>query len=158
MQVENIQNQPQNLPAIQQALPVMQQEIPAPQPPLNQGNIAVAPQIQAHALDPTAPKNLPLDRALVPYNANQINKEDEHSAAGEFDFDLAELVAEFQEDNDGEADMLLAATQMERNPVSTKMQTTMMIRKSSPKVGATPTFQNCRIGHIGAINIHIHKH
>lgn len=123
------------------------------------------PQIQipnvpeAHALDPTIPKLLSLDDAIVPYEppAKIVKVQDPQDTV---DFDIMEMLSEFQNDND-ENEMVLAATQCEKQletQATMKSKTTAILKKSSPKLPLQQTFQNCTFGTIGTLNIHIHKH
>lgn len=105
-----------------------------------------------------------LQNALVPYKGNTSNAAEGHALPQEedIDFNLAEMLSEFKQNTTDEQDMLLAASQIEQQIATTShtCTTTTMIKKNSPKVAGhvNPTFQNCKIGHIGFINIHIHKH
>ena len=98
-----------------------------------------------------------LDTALVPMQPAQQEDQDPN-------FDLVEILADFQNDHDNE-DLVLGATQYEAlvengaTAIATNTTSKTIISKKIPSPKKqTPTFNTCRFGSIGTINIHIHKH
>ena len=105
---------------------------------------------EPHALDPTVPRLLPLESALVLYTPPQPQ-----NATDVADFDLAKILEDFQNDNND--DILMAASQ-NISQASTTTMTTAVIKRNSPKIPMPQqTFTNCSFGNIGTLNIHIHK-
>ena len=95
---------------------------------------------------------IPLEDAIVPYQPRPENA----------NFDLMSLIAEVQNEEIPDEDLVLAATQYEESmpndqqislPTSTSTKTALMRKSYQPS-----PFTNCSIGSIGTINIHIHKH
>ena len=68
-----------------------------------------------------------------------------------------EIVAEIQNDMEGDNEILLAATQYENTNANATITTMMAKKKMSPRK-PVPTFARCTFGSVGTINIHIHKH
>ena len=108
-----------------------------------QQNIA-QPQLQLHALDPINNNVLPLEGALIPSVQQDTPNDNEMP-----NFDLMEILAEFQNNNDND-DLILAATQSESQlqvnmGKATNMSKTIMARREAP------TFTGCTFGSIGTI-------
>ena len=136
------------------------QEKPQPKalPPAPTAALAVmTPETSNYFASPNnLQQPLPLENALVSY----VPQQEEAS-----NFDLLSLIADVENDEIPDEDLLLAATQYEQSvqnvsaPVpqtttNTSTTTTSYMRRSNQ-----PTqFTNCTIGSIGTINIHIHKH
>lgn len=140
---------PQPLCAPQNAVALPHPIAPKPMP--NTPAIKAVPE--NHALDPEQPQIVSLDAALVPYEAPNNQKNTTPVAP---DFDLQAILQEFNNADDDDNDLLLAATQIEKNHCTTK--TAMVKKTSSPHQKPREIFQNCTFGNIGSINIHIHKH
>ena len=156
-----IQQQPQIEAPVQNTNIQLQITAPAmPQAKASTSNATIkpAPTIEPHALDPMNKNILPLESALAPYTPPQVKDTNQ-----EVDFDIIELLNDVEEDEY----LMQAATQIERqntqfdnNSVKTSTSTNTttskpVIKKTNPFEG---TFQGCRIGSIGNIHIHIHKH
>ena len=107
---------------------------------------------QLHALHPANKNILPLDGTLAPYQNDQ-----EAPVNDVTDFDLMQIVAEIQEDESGDNDLLLVATQYE-NSVRTETKTTMMAKKRMSPRKLNHAFSGYTFGSVGTIKIHIHKH
>ena len=106
--------------------------------------------VEKHALGPTVQNALLLDTALVPYTKSmQENTSQDNTSE---DFDLMSILAEFQDPNVSDDQMVLAATQVEKTITKTSV-----VKKNVPQMPPSHTFQNCTIGSIGTLNIHIHK-
>ena len=101
---------------------------------------------------PSAKKNdhISIQNAVVPFQQQPTAQNQEV-----VDFDLMELLSEFNEQNDN--DLVMAATQVENQMEVTTTKSAVFVRNSPKKALSNPTFNNCKIGSIGSINIHIHK-
>ena len=67
-----------------------------------------------------------------------------------------QILNEMQQDDTGDQELVLAATQVENTSVTSTTKTAV-VKKSSPKLPLSNTFNNCSFGPIGTLNIHIHK-
>ena len=95
---------------------------------------------------------IPLENAIAPYQPH-------HKVSDTPDFDLMALIAEVENQEIPDEEMVLAATQCEQSlttPQSTS--TTKALMKKTTTTNTAPTFTGCTFGSIGTINIHIHKH
>ena len=128
-----------------------QQEAVTPQkviPSLPTSTISVPPQIEYQ-------QQMPMENAVVPYQPQDENT----------NFDLLSLIADVQDEELLNEDLLLAATQYEQlipniseAVIPTTISTTTSTKTAFMKRSNNPTpFTNCTIGSIGTINIHIHK-
>ena len=146
LEIENIPKQVHALPA-----PIQENTTPATPPPAKR-MLTESPKIQSNEL-------VPLENAITPYQPQpKINDSP--------NFDLMALIAEVENDELPDDQLLLAASQCEAQlpptmnnlmPITTttaSSTTAVMKRISNP----TPTFTNCTFGTIGTLNIHIHKH
>ena len=140
MEEQSITNQQENQP------PAKLRAIEAPSP-----EVAPIPK-ETHALDSQNMNILPLNIALEPYKppaAPQVSEEQ--------DFDLMKIIADIQNDNKGDNDLILAVTQYEAQSAGNAVSTSkIIVKKSSPKK-AVNTFAGCKFGNIGTLNIYINK-
>ena len=93
--------------------------LPLPQP-------QAKPSIENHALDPLNENILPLDNALVPYKPPQ-----DQQRSTEDDFDLMEILKDFQESDPTEQRMVVAASQVEAYISSTFTKTAIMSKNQN---------------------------
>ena len=107
-------------------------------------------EIQPHAIDRAIKNIVNLETALVPLGTPPKVPESE-----DFNFDLSEIIKEFEGKNDDDKALVLAATQIENQVTTMK---TAVYKRGSPQQKQFPTFTNCKFGNIGTLNIHIHKH
>ena len=151
---ENIQPPAKRMRQIESTDVVQQNKQPAIMPPPPDGP---APTFNPplHALDTMNNNVLPLESALVPFEPqNEKNQEDQSvltDAQPQFNFDLLEMLADVEEDQQ----LVMAATQYENQVESMKSTTKVVAKKTSPK--KPELFSGCSISSIGTINIHTHK-
>ena len=89
-----------------------------------------------------------LETALVPISSPEKPIEDD------IHFDLTEIMKDFQEQNDDKDALIMATTQIEKQVTTS----TTVFKTNSPQQKPFQTFNNCKFGNIGTLNIHIHKH
>ena len=100
---------------------------------------------------------LPLENAIAPYQPKPPADENEKKIL------ISAIIAEVQNDEIPDEDMVLAATQCEQSitensvmPPTTSTKSSVMRRSTTTY--PSQTFSGCTFGSIGTINIHIHKH
>ena len=146
---------PEDAIMIQNNLEIKEEIHQIPMAPIKQ--LTTPPPQQAVIQLPKSPeKNLiPFQNAIVPYEPQvKPNAED--------DFDLMALIAEVENEELPDEELVLAATQCEKSIESAHVTLTTMTKTAVMKRSTTSypntTFTGCTFGSIGTINIHIHKH
>ena len=136
--------------------PIGSAPVNVPQPVIQQ-NALPAPEYIC-PIQPSASlvSNLPMDNPnekqktsteIVPFNATDTDQN-----INDMDFNLSEIINEFQEMEDDNELLIQASQQAEKSVMVTKKSSsTALIKKTPPPI---PTFGNCKIGNI---NINIYK-
>ena len=90
----------------------------------------------------------------LPNTNSEITIKENVSAqiADDLNFDLMEILNEFN-DNADEDQMVLVATQVEMQQQNSTMKAAMYRKNHAPTSSVTPMFNNCKFGSIGTINI-----
>ena len=129
-------------------------EQPALEPPPKKLAIeAKQNQPERHTLDPKNTNILPLDTALQPYKP----PEPAGTISSVPDFDLMQIISEIENDEEGDNDIIMAATQFEaQNYGNAVSSTKFLAKKTSPKKYVN-TFAGYKFGNIGTLNIYINK-
>lgn len=99
------------------------------------------------------PVTVPAQPIIQQGNNSPLTTETPQHDEDAIDFDLAQILQEFNNDTAVENEMVLASTQIENRHFHANKTTNMISKTNSPKL-FKPSFNNCSIG---TINIHIHK-
>ena len=142
-------------PPVQQAVALpsnLQIQPQMPKENFHSAMVPIPPPVQIENRSQSAPTpvmqnekpNIEPENAVIPFDAN-INE-------NQFGSFLQMLM-----DDEGDNDLLMAATQLEQKDNEKRQKSTAVVKKSSPKHSLESALVGCKIGAIGTLNIHIHQ-